>query len=339
MPLFKAGAGGKKPSVGDDDDDGDSGRPWGQLAPRRRPRVGHAMAWHSRAQGWELDARRLRFNASGQLANCRLARRGAGRPRRSVRGAALPQPVSSAAPPGRDTRGDPGRARLRAAPASPQPGDVCSPASLEWGSLSPLSRSCLREPCPARSAGTPLLCPPQAVRALSPPCSGSPAALVPSSSAKPLVQSSVSSSVGTPAPTSSGTPVPPSSKPHVPSCPQASPSPCSAESPVHFQSSVSSPHLQGALSPYAAPCCPSLQILPCTKPPVPLLQSPVSPTHRTPTSTGALVPTSAAPDSPVCSSGGIPSPAPPGMAWGLFRGTGCQLNLRERGCPFISTRG
>lgn len=121
--------------MGDDDDDGDSGRPWGQLAPRRRPRVGHAMAWHSRAQGWELDARRLRFNASGQLANCRLARRGAGRPRRSVRGAALPQPVSSAAPPGRDTRGDPGRARLRAAPASPQPGDVCSPASLAWGSV------------------------------------------------------------------------------------------------------------------------------------------------------------------------------------------------------------
>lgn len=52
-----------------EDGDGGSGRPRGQLAPCRRPRGGDAMAWHSRAQGWELDARRLRFNASGQLAN------------------------------------------------------------------------------------------------------------------------------------------------------------------------------------------------------------------------------------------------------------------------------
>lgn len=49
--------------------------------------------------GWEPDARRLRFNASGQLANSRLARC-AGRAR-CRGGAALPSPLSSAS----DTRG------------------------------------------------------------------------------------------------------------------------------------------------------------------------------------------------------------------------------------------
>lgn len=37
----------------------------------------HGPAWPR--QVWERDAKRLCFNASGQLANSRLARRGAGR--------------------------------------------------------------------------------------------------------------------------------------------------------------------------------------------------------------------------------------------------------------------
>lgn len=210
------------------------------------------MAWHSRAQGWEPDARRLRFNASGQLANSRLARRGAGRGG-ACAGAALPQPVSSGAPPGLGTAAEP--------PLPPShecvlPWEAGLERAALWGSVSPLPLSCLREPCLPHSAGTPLLCPPQAVRALSPLSAGNPATFVPSSPAKPLLQSSVSSSIGTPAPASLGTPVPPSSKPRVPCCPQASLSPCSVRAlSLHLQSSVSSPHLQGPPSPICRSLC------------------------------------------------------------------------------------
>lgn len=80
----------------------------GALGDSWRPRGGDAVAWHSRAQGWELDARRLRFNASGQLANSRLARRGAGRGRAcavSRRGPRCHNRLARPAPPGRDARG------------------------------------------------------------------------------------------------------------------------------------------------------------------------------------------------------------------------------------------
>lgn len=107
------------------------------------------MAWHSRAQGWELGARRLRFNASGQLANSRLARRGAGRggacavsrrgPRCHPRLARSPSAAGARGP-----RGS-GRAGLRAAPASHRAGGVCAaPAAAELGG-SPGVRGTQRE--------------------------------------------------------------------------------------------------------------------------------------------------------------------------------------------------
>ncbi|XP_051649687.1 uncharacterized protein LOC127473730 [Manacus candei] len=264
IPLFKAGAGGRKINAededDDDDDDGGSDRPWGQLAPRRRPRGGDAVAWHSRARGWELVARRLRFNASGQLANSRLARRSAGRGRACALSRRGPRCQTRLAPLSRPPpRGDGGQGRAAGSPClppcrgGPRSPPRCSRGGVWWGHS-------------GRSAWEGQVC-----RDLCPP-----------GICRDPISPSAGSSVA-PVPTSAGTPVP-----SVPLLSENTPARISDLSFCRNPSPLCSPPSAKALVPsFCEEPCPACPTLVCKAP------CPPSTEPSVPSSVGAPVPPSA----------------------------------------------